>query len=92
MKQLSKLIDQTIENNKNYYSTKSYWTHYNIAKNISIHITSKSKLANFSKKLDCLLFTMIILLIMIMDIWVILMDLLIIHIHGKSNSILLLSI
>ena len=55
MKQLSKLIDQTIENNKNYYSTKSYWTHYNIARNITVHITSKFKLANFSKKLDCLL-------------------------------------
>ena len=55
MKQLSKLIDQTIENNKNYYSTKSYWTHYNIVRNITVHITSKSKLANFSKKLDCLL-------------------------------------
>lgn len=55
MKQLSKLIDQTIENNKNYYSTESYWTHYNIAKNIAVHITSKSKLANFNKKLDCLL-------------------------------------
>lgn len=55
MKQLSKLIDQTIENNKNYYSTKSYWTHYNINRNIAVHITSKSKLANFNKKLDCLL-------------------------------------
>lgn len=51
MKQLSKLIDQTIKNNKNYYSTKSYWTHYNIARNITVHITSKSKLANFSKKI-----------------------------------------
>ena len=55
MKQLSKLIDQTIENNKNYYSTKSYWTHYNIDRSIAVHITSKSKLENFSKKLDCLL-------------------------------------
>lgn len=55
MKQLSKLIDQTIKNNKNYYSTKSYWTHYNIDRNIAIHITSRSKLANFNKKLDCLL-------------------------------------
>lgn len=55
MKQLSKLIDQTIENNKNYYSTKSYWTHYNIDRNIAVHITSKSELVNFTKKLDCLL-------------------------------------
>ena len=55
MKQLSKLIDQTIEKDKNLHFTKTYWTHYNITKNISVHITSKSKLANFSKKLDCLL-------------------------------------
>ena len=55
MKQLSKLIDQTIENNKKYYFTESYWTHYNIDRNIAVHITSKSKLVNFTKKLDCLL-------------------------------------
>lgn len=55
MKQLSKLIDQTIEKNKNIYSTKTYWTHYNVGWNIAIHISSKAKLANFNKKLDCLL-------------------------------------
>lgn len=55
MKQLSKLIDQTIEKNKNLHFTKIYWTHYNIDCNIAIHIFSKAKLINFSKKLDCLL-------------------------------------
>ena len=55
MKQLSKLIDQTIEKNKNLHFAKTYWTHYNIGWNIAIHISSKSKLANFNKKLDCLL-------------------------------------
>ena len=30
MKQLSKLIDQTIEKNKNLHFAKTYWTHYNI--------------------------------------------------------------
>lgn len=55
MKQLAKLIDQTIEKNKNFHFTKTYWTYYNIGWNIAVHISSKSKLANFSKKLDCLL-------------------------------------
>lgn len=30
MEQLAKLIDQTIEKNKNLHFTKTYWTHYNI--------------------------------------------------------------
>lgn len=55
MEQLAKLIDQTIEKNKNIYSTKTYWIHYNVGWNIAIHISSKAKLANFNKKLDCLL-------------------------------------
>lgn len=55
MKKLIKLIDQTIEKNKDLYFIKTYWTHYNIDRNISVYITSKSKLANFNKKLDCLL-------------------------------------
>lgn len=55
MEQLAKLIDQTIEKNKNFHFTKTYWTHYNIDRNIAVHIFSKAKLANFNKKLDCLL-------------------------------------
>ena len=55
MEQLAKLIDQTIEKNKNLHFNKTYWTHYNIDWNIAIHIFSKAKLANFNKKLDSLL-------------------------------------
>lgn len=55
MKQLTKLIDQTIEKHKDEFGSENYWTNYNIDSRVSVGIFSKSKFVNWTKKLDCMM-------------------------------------